>query len=71
MTKIETCIEPTCGKQFVYVESVRTPGAMVPVDLETLSETEKQADYPLQFVSGRHVSHFKTCTNPKRFSHRR
>lgn len=69
--KIETCSEPTCGKQFVYVESVRTPGAMVPVDVDSLSETEKQADRPLQYVPGRHVSHFKTCTKPQQFSRKR
>jgi len=71
-----TCAEETCRAQFVYLEN-REKGTIVPVDVSSLSQSELDV---LQFTGrtdgvpyekGRHVSHFKTCTNPGRFTRRK
>jgi len=64
---IQTCSEPTCGKQFVFLNSVRQPGKFVPVDVASVTQAE-MAGEGVDFESGRHVSHYSTCTNPKAFS---
>jgi hypothetical protein len=68
------CEEESCKAEFVYLVSAKTGKACVPVDVETLSDDDLDAlergeDVTFDSTRG-HVSHFKTCTNPRRFSHR-
>ena len=67
---LKTC--EACGKKMIYLYNANTL-AMVPVDYETLT-TEEKRDYHeareilLNYNPAHHVSHFKTCTDPGRFS---
>lgn len=70
------CVEDTCKAEFIYLENPET-GSRVPVDVDSLSETEigeieaTGTSNGVTYDRVRHVSHFKTCTNPSRFSRRR
>jgi hypothetical protein len=61
-----------CGAPMGWVFSVRNPGPKpnVPVDWDTLHAVEQNALREGQHVDFRagHVSHFRTCTQPNRFS---
>lgn len=56
------CTEATCAKLIVYLPNPKT-GKTVPVDAQTVAATHDHFDGALG-----HVSHFKTCTKPGRFS---
>jgi hypothetical protein len=56
------CREPTCRKLIVYLRNPKT-GKNVPVDAETVQPDHDHYDAELG-----HVSHFKTCSAPNRFS---
>jgi hypothetical protein len=65
--EIRTCAEPTCAKQFVLLRSVRQPGKFVPVDIDTATSDEINAE-DTEYDGGRgHKNHYLTCTNPGRF----
>lgn len=66
----KVCKEPGCGMKFYYISNEET-GKYIPVDLESLSANEIQnleLFNKVYFDKTRHVSHFKTCKNPNRFS---
>ncbi len=51
-----------CGKQIAFLDSATNSAKMVPVDISSVREGDKVYD------KTRHVSHFKTCSDPARFS---
>jgi hypothetical protein len=54
------CREPSCRARIVYL---RTPaGKNMPVDADSVLAEDATYD------AKRHVSHFKTCKKPNRFS---
>jgi hypothetical protein len=59
--RVVACREDSCRKPLIWLKNPAT-GKSVPVDAETVEATDTE------YVSGRHVSHFKTCTAPNRFS---
>lgn len=59
--RIGRCREQSCRKQIIWLKNPKT-GKSVPVDADTVAVTDQEFD------SERHVSHFKTCTAPNRFS---
>lgn len=73
-----TCKEEDCKKEFVLLPT--DTGAKMPVNVTSLSEEDKQylnvyashnnpnEPIPVKWDPSRHVSHFKTCKNPSRFS---
>ena len=73
------CIEATCRAEFIYVQNRSNPEKIttVPVDVDSFSQEELRqmttsgSSKGIHFDGARHVSHFKTCTNPRRFSRRR
>lgn len=60
--RISRCREPTCRAQIVWLENPST-GRNVPVDAETVKADDEHFD-----TNKGHVSHFKTCKTPARFS---
>lgn len=70
MNKPKTCQEENCGMKFYYLKNPKT-GKYIPVDIESLNAEEiKKIEHfdAVVYDSTRHVSHFKTCKNPNRFS---
>ena len=71
--RAEICKSEKCRKEFVYLPNRKT-GSMVPVDASSLSEddvafirtTGRSID--VDFDGSRHVSHYKTCAEPTRFT---
>lgn len=63
--RVVPCREDSCKKPIIYLKNPKT-GATVPVDAETVGAE----DYHFDSARG-HVSHYKTCTKPNRFSKRR
>lgn len=59
--RVVACREPSCGKPIIWLKNPAT-GKTVPVDAATVEASDTE------YVKGRHVSHFKTCTAPNRFS---
>lgn len=60
-----TCREEACGAYLRFLKNPKS-GKLVPVDAETTSPEDEEYDPALG-----HVSHFKTCTAPSRFSSKR
>jgi len=60
--RIARCREQSCRKQIIWLENPAT-GRNVPVDADTVAPDHEYFD-----VSKGHVSHFKTCTAPNKFS---
>lgn len=70
------CVEDTCKAEFIFLDNPAS-GNRVPVDVDSLSEDEvaeialtKRTD-GITYDPERHVSHFKTCTKPGRFTRRK
>jgi hypothetical protein len=61
--RVVPCREESCKKPIIYLRNPAT-GKDVPVDAATVEATDTE------YVKGRHVSHFTTCTAPGRFSKR-
>jgi len=59
--RIVRCRENACRARIIFLENPET-GKKVPVDADTVEADDNE------YVKGRHVSHFTTCTAPKRFS---
>ena len=59
--RIVRCREPKCRARIIFLENPAS-GKKVPVDADTVEADDEQ------YVPTRHVSHFKTCTAPNRFS---
>lgn len=55
------CREESCRKPLIWLKNPAT-GKTVPVDASSVGAMDTE------YVSGRHVSHYKTCTAPNRFS---
>lgn len=67
-----------CSQEIVFLPT--DTGAKMPVDVESLSELDNKylnsyvshnnpnEPYPVKYDPSRHRSHFKTCTNPSKFS---
>lgn len=54
-----------CGAEIVFLRSPRAGiDSRVPTDASTVNPGDEV------FEPGRHVSHFRTCTDPNRFSKR-
>lgn len=82
LNHVRTCREESCGVKLVMIYNVETK-AFVPVDFDSLNIYERNSlddvlDSVLPdckvlfcFDKERHVSHFKTCKNPDRFTHRK
>jgi hypothetical protein len=69
--RTKTCREASCGVEFVWLDSVKSPGKFVPVDVDTLSEEDVELlerGEPVAYDERRHVSHFRTCTEANTFS---
>lgn len=60
--RIGRCREQSCRAQIVWLENPDT-GKSVPVDADTVKPEHDHYDAELG-----HVSHFKTCSAPGRFS---
>lgn len=56
------CREPSCRKLIVWLTNPAT-GKTVPVDADTVKPEHDHFDSKLG-----HVSHYKTCTAPNKFS---
>lgn len=70
MNEPKTCVEKNCGMKFYYIKNQET-SKFIPVDVDSLSEDDIQKLQRFDTVyydKTRHVSHFKTCKNPNRFS---
>lgn len=70
MNEPKTCQEKSCGMKFYYLKNLKT-GKHIPIDIESLNAEEiKKIEHfdAVIYDSTRHVSHFKTCKNPNRFS---
>jgi hypothetical protein len=59
--RIVRCREAGCRARIIFMLNEAT-GKRVPVDADTVGPSDDQYD------PSRHVSHFKTCTAPNRFS---
>lgn len=59
--RVARCREPSCRAQIIWLPNPAT-GKNVPVDADTVKPDD------VEYESGRHVSHFKTCTAPNKFS---
>jgi hypothetical protein len=58
--RIDRCRADSCRARIVWL---KTPaGKTMPVDADTVGPDDTEFD------AARHVSHFKTCTAPSRFS---
>ena len=66
------CKEDNCDGTFIYLINPET-GKSVPVDYHTITEEEFKimATEQVYYNKLHHVSHFKTCKNPNRFSRTR
>lgn len=67
MIKPVLCDE--CGTQIVFLNT--TTGAKMPVDTSSLTAEDRETlnrQVMIEYDKERHTSHFKTCTNPQRFS---
>lgn len=60
MTSITHCRDQKCRASIVYLPTVT--GGNMPCDSDSVGPADKIYD------KRRHVSHFKTCRNPNRFS---
>jgi hypothetical protein len=58
-TTVKKC--SVCGMGLVFLLNMKTK-KIVPVDSSTVTKNDTM------FVSGRHVSHFSTCTDPREFA---
>lgn len=65
------CDEETCKSEIIFLKSNKS-GKFVPVDLESLTDEDselvdrgEEVEYD---ASKGHISHFTTCTKPRRFS---
>jgi len=59
-----------CRVAIVFLQNPKT-GKFVPVDLVSITEHEMAkivADEDVEYRSDVHVSHYKTCTDPGRFT---
>lgn len=54
------CRDLKCNARIIYLENPN--GGKIPVDADTVEDDD------LVYEQRRHVSHFKTCKNPNRFS---
>lgn len=65
------CAYEPCSKVFYFLLNTKT-GKYVPVDADSMTTEEKQdilINKKTIFYDGlRHISHFKTCLDPDRFS---
>lgn len=71
--KTATCREESCKAPMVWLVSNRDPAKNVPVDADSLSDDDVELlerREPVTFDPARHVSHFKTCKTPQRFTGR-
>lgn len=69
----KTCAEKNCGMKFYYIKNKET-NKFIPVDITSLSEEETnklQKFGTIFYDETKHVSHFKTCKNPDRFSRKK
>lgn len=65
---VRTCRAVECRAEFVYLKTVK--GKFEPVDVGSLSSLDRKllaAGEELPFDRSRHVSHFITCKDSKRF----
>ena len=60
--RITRCREQACRARIVWLTT--SAGKNMPVDADTVEPDDTEYD------PDRHVSHFKTCTTPNRFSGR-
>ena len=70
MSKSRPCKEKGCGMMIVFLFNPDTE-KMVPVDMDSLNRNELTKvirGENFNYERGRHVSHYKTCKNPDRFS---
>lgn len=72
LVKVEPkiCREPGCGMSFYFLKNQAT-NKMIPVDVKSLSPEDilqLRKFMEVDYDNTRHVSHFKTCKNPNRFS---
>lgn len=68
--KPKVCSEPNCLTEFYYLRNEKT-GKYIPVDLSSINDKELltlQNFGTVLYDSTRHISHFKTCKNPNKFS---
>lgn len=73
MSAPKPCAELTCHGLLAFLRNAET-GRLVPADWDTLSTEEKEhyeAGREICFIPEKHVSHYKTCKNPNRFTRRR
>lgn len=61
--RIVRCHEQSCRARIVFLKNPAS-GKSVPVDADTVEPDDDE------YVSARHVSHYKTCSAPDRFSKR-
>lgn len=61
--RITRCREPSCRARIVWLKTAT--GANMPCDADTVEADDDEYD------ATKHVSHFKTCRAPNRFSGRR
>ncbi len=67
--KTSKCREQSCQAEIVWLKTKK--GKLCPVDVESLSEDDVAAlenKEDVEYRYGDHVSHFKTCKTPGRFS---
>lgn len=67
------CQSPKCSGIFVWLAN-RKSGSWIPVDVTTLSDEERERIHAaghsrdIDYDGARHVSHYRTCADPNRFS---
>ena len=65
------CDESACKAEIIFLKNPKTD-KFVPVDVDSLSEEDQElldrGEEIAYDSSTGHVSHFKTCSNPRRFS---
>lgn len=68
------CEYKPCSKVFYFLLNEAT-GNLIPVDAETISKDEMNQllidPKSVHYNKSRHISHFKTCLDPNRFSKRK
>ena len=72
MTGPKSCDELTCHGLIAFLRNPES-GRLVPADWDTLSNEEKEhyeEGREIVYQKERHVSHYKTCKNPRRFTRR-
>ena len=67
------CRENKCGKEIYFAINAETDKT-IPVDADSMTQDEidwASRGLEWDYDKTRHISHYKTCTNPNRFSKRK